>query len=116
MKIVDRVLSQIGATAFAVYTVLARHADNDTQQCFPSQLLIAEKVGISERSVRTCKHSKKQDWSLPKRTVLAVAADQIRTHCSCHLFGKRKDEAAEPEKAVQEPELSFQVTRLTRKT
>jgi hypothetical protein len=45
----------IGATGVAIYASLCRHADKE-QKCFPSQKLIAEELGISERNVRNYIH------------------------------------------------------------
>lgn len=41
-----------GAVGTAIYISLCRHADNETQKCFPSQKLIAEELNISDRTVR----------------------------------------------------------------
>lgn len=41
-----------GAIGTAVYVSLCRHADNETQKCFPAQSTIAEELGIAERTVR----------------------------------------------------------------
>jgi hypothetical protein len=41
----------LGASCTVVYLSLCRHADNYTQQCFPSMKLIAEENGISTRTV-----------------------------------------------------------------
>lgn len=40
-----------GAVGTAVYLSLCRHADNETQKCFPAQKLIAEEVGIERKTV-----------------------------------------------------------------
>ena len=49
-----------GAIGTAIYVSLCRHADNETQKCFPAQSTIAEELGISERTVRTyLKHFEK---------------------------------------------------------
>lgn len=39
----------VGTHAVAVYAVLCRHSNNDTQQCFPSMDTIARKAGIKSR-------------------------------------------------------------------
>jgi predicted transcriptional regulator len=52
-----------GAVGTAIYISLCRHADNDTQKCFPSQKLIAEELGISERTIRRY-IDKFADWNL----------------------------------------------------
>lgn len=44
-------LPVIGATAFAVYAVLAKYASQETAQCYPSRKTIAREAGVSERSV-----------------------------------------------------------------
>ena len=41
----------LGVSCTAVYISLCRHADNTTQQCFPSMKLIAEENGISDDTV-----------------------------------------------------------------
>ena len=41
-----------GPVGTAIYVSLCRHADNETQKCFPSQKLIAEELNTSERTVR----------------------------------------------------------------
>ena len=41
-----------GAVGTAIYVSLCRHADSETQKCFPAQKTIAEELGISERTVR----------------------------------------------------------------
>ncbi len=46
----DRI-AEIGGKAFAVYGILARHA-NATGTSFPGMKLIAKKVGISERQAK----------------------------------------------------------------
>jgi DNA-binding transcriptional ArsR family regulator len=42
----------LGATAIAIYTSLARHANNKTQESFPSEELIAKEIGVSDRTIR----------------------------------------------------------------
>jgi len=41
----------IGPVGIAVYNLLASRADNNTQDCYPSQQSIAESIGSSESSV-----------------------------------------------------------------
>ena len=41
-----------GATGTAIYVSLCRHANNETQKCFPAQALIAEELGTNPRTVR----------------------------------------------------------------
>jgi len=41
-----------GAVGTAIYVSLCRHADNETQKCFPSQEKIAEELNITSRTVR----------------------------------------------------------------
>jgi len=41
-----------GAVGTAIYVSLCRHADNETQKCFPAQETIAEELGIVARTVR----------------------------------------------------------------
>lgn len=41
-----------GATGTAIYISLCRHANNITQECFPSEELIAEELNINEKTVR----------------------------------------------------------------
>lgn len=45
-------LPRIGTTAFAVYAILARHADNKSQTCHPSAETIAEALGTSPKTVQ----------------------------------------------------------------
>ncbi len=47
---IDRI-PEIGYFAYCVYSVLCLHADRD-RTCFPSERLIAEKCGATERGVR----------------------------------------------------------------
>lgn len=42
-----------GAVGTAIYLSLCRHANNDTQQCFPAEETIAEELNIVARTVRT---------------------------------------------------------------
>ena len=51
-EFVDRYASTFGPYVSAVYLGLARHANNRTQACFPSQRLLSKKLRISERKVR----------------------------------------------------------------
>ncbi|MCK9597071.1 helix-turn-helix domain-containing protein [Candidatus Pacearchaeota archaeon] len=52
-----------GAIGTAIYISLCRHANNETQECFPSQELIAKELGITDRTVRS--YIKKfEDWKL----------------------------------------------------
>src|SRR5262249_7889134 len=51
-KLVDVYLPTIGVTAFAVYMLLAKYTDAKTGKCYPSQTLIAEKLGVSRKRVR----------------------------------------------------------------
>jgi len=41
-----------GAVCVAIYVSLCRHADSNTQKCYPSQKTIAKELKISERTVR----------------------------------------------------------------
>ena len=41
-----------GAIGTAIYVSLCRHADNESQKCFPAQELIAEELGIGIRTVQ----------------------------------------------------------------
>jgi len=41
-----------GPVGTAIYVDLCRHADNKTQQCFPSYKIIAEELKISEKTVK----------------------------------------------------------------
>ncbi len=51
--IIDNYAAKIGVTALAVYMVLAKFANAETKKCYPSHELIADKLGISRRSVVT---------------------------------------------------------------
>jgi predicted transcriptional regulator len=50
--VLDEYGPTIKAEGIAVYMVLARHADNNTQQSFPAVATIAEKINMSERQVK----------------------------------------------------------------
>jgi DNA-binding transcriptional regulator YhcF (GntR family) len=53
----------LGVNCTVVYLSLCRHADNNTQQCFPSMQLIAEENGIHRTTViRAIK--KLEDWGI----------------------------------------------------
>ena len=43
---------RFGAIGTAIYISLCRHADNETQKCFPAQEKIAEELNIAVRTVR----------------------------------------------------------------
>lgn len=49
--ILDYFAAQIGTTAICVLCVLARHAENDTREAYPSVKLIASKLRVSVNSV-----------------------------------------------------------------
>ena len=49
--------------ASLVYISLCRHADNESQQCFPSMKLIAEELGISTKTVERCT-KELQSWNI----------------------------------------------------
>jgi predicted transcriptional regulator len=55
----------LGTTASMVYLSLCRHADKE-QKCFPSQKLIAEELGINERTVMD-KIAILIDWKIIKK-------------------------------------------------
>jgi DNA-binding MarR family transcriptional regulator len=40
-----------GPVGTAIYLSLCRHADNESQQCFPAQKKIAEELGVDKRTV-----------------------------------------------------------------
>jgi len=42
----------LGPIGIAIYVCLKRHADIHTSECFPSQELIAKKIGVDVRSVK----------------------------------------------------------------
>lgn len=48
-EFVDHYGEIVGTHAVAVYSVLCRHANNDTQKCFPSMETIGRKAGIKSR-------------------------------------------------------------------
>lgn len=48
-EFVDHYGEILGTHAVAVYSVLCRHANNDTQKCFPSMETIGRKAGIKSR-------------------------------------------------------------------
>ena len=41
-----------GAVGTAIYVSLCRHADNDTQECFPAYKKIAEELGLVEKTIQ----------------------------------------------------------------
>ncbi len=51
--LLDNYLPLMGASAFAVYAVLCRMANNDTQNCWPSHATIAARTGLSVNTIRT---------------------------------------------------------------
>jgi predicted transcriptional regulator len=55
----------LGTTASMVYLSLCRHADKE-QKCFPSQKLIAEELGINERTVMD-KIANLIDWNIIRK-------------------------------------------------
>lgn len=50
-ELIDLYARHFGVHATAVYLCLCRHANNETQECFPSINMISEKLGISKSSV-----------------------------------------------------------------
>ncbi len=50
---IDKVSKNCKPSALAVYISLCRHANNDTQTCFPSRELIAKEIGSTVRTVGT---------------------------------------------------------------
>ena len=53
-QIFDNYLKLIGKTSYLVYCVYARHANNATQQSWPSNVGIAKALGVNETTVRRC--------------------------------------------------------------
>lgn len=53
----------LGASCTVVYLSLCRHADNNTQQCFPSMKLIATENGISTKTVERAT-KKLEEWGI----------------------------------------------------
>jgi len=51
--ILERYGSKIGPIGIAVYCALAKYADNDTRESWPSHKTIADLIGTSSRSVKT---------------------------------------------------------------
>ena len=51
-EIIDQYGAELGAIGIAVYVALCKHADNDTQECFPSHAAIGKAVGLSAPTVR----------------------------------------------------------------
>lgn len=52
-----------GPIGTGIYLSLCRHADNETQSCWPSQRTIATEIGVNERTIRN--HMKKlEEWNL----------------------------------------------------
>jgi hypothetical protein len=50
--IIDQYGKQLGPYGLAVYTALCRHADIDSQRCFPGHRLLADETGMSISSVK----------------------------------------------------------------
>jgi hypothetical protein len=50
-EVIDKYLEGIGLTAFGVYSVLKRHMNNKSRECFPSIELIAKKCGCNRKTV-----------------------------------------------------------------
>lgn len=57
---VDSELQELSPFCFSVYVCLLRHADHYDHTCYPSQNKIAEKTGMSRRSVVRCIEELKQ--------------------------------------------------------
>ena len=47
----DKVIAKIGLSAFAVYVAIKAHVDLETGNAWPSVELLAEQVGVTERTV-----------------------------------------------------------------
>jgi biotin operon repressor len=50
--VIDRYLAKVGVYGLAVYAVLARYANNRTQQAFPAQQTVADLIGCSKTAVK----------------------------------------------------------------
>jgi Fe2+ or Zn2+ uptake regulation protein len=50
--ILDEYGQRLGPYGLAVYQALCRHANNKSQECWPSKALLARETGMSFRSVR----------------------------------------------------------------
>ncbi len=48
---IDLYTKHLGVFVMAVFLSLCRHADHETQQCYPSMKLIADELGISTKTV-----------------------------------------------------------------
>lgn len=51
-EVIDQYGAKIGAAGIAVYVALCRYADNDSQECFPSQAALGTSLGLSPPTVR----------------------------------------------------------------
>jgi len=49
--LIDTYANSLGLRALSVYLTLCRHSDNRTQTCYPSMRTIAERLGLSTRTV-----------------------------------------------------------------
>lgn len=52
-KVFDHFAKQLNSTSFMLYLALCRLANNETQECFPSETYIADMIGVSDRTVRS---------------------------------------------------------------
>ena len=50
-EIIDQYGAELGAIGIAVYVALCKHADNDTQECYPSHAAIGKAIGLSAPTV-----------------------------------------------------------------
>lgn len=53
-QVFDYFAKQVNSTTFMIYMALCRMANNETQDCYPSQAYIAGMIGVDERTVRRC--------------------------------------------------------------
>jgi hypothetical protein len=55
--IIDEYGDQLGPYGLAVYVALCRHADIDSQECYPSHRTLAKETGMKTASVRKALHN-----------------------------------------------------------
>lgn len=53
-QIFDHFAGQVNSSTFMLYMALCRMANNETQDCFPSQSRLGKMIGVDERTVRRC--------------------------------------------------------------
>lgn len=99
----------LGINCTVVYLSLCRHADNQTQTCFPSMKLIAEENAISERSViRATKIL--EEWRIIKivknKKKDGTQANNIYTLTSKNVWKSKPSDSQSPSKPSDSDDIS----------